>query len=328
MLPDIPRDSVSEATITVRQIEEGVATTHFSAGGARLTGNAWLAGAPAVVIIGDSYVVAREVSDDMTMGAWLERRARAGGVPIDVRQYGWRGASPARYVVSATDVLSRWNPAAVVVPLSDDDLDQHAVGGSGTTPYLDVEADGAATVVGGRALSPVDQPQPSRFVFAKLVERRWNAIWTRAPRTLHRWLTPTPASAATTTEKNPRAFPAVAHATSDSLIPSAVVRVLKQSFGSRLVIAYLADVRVTAGDTADLAETRLLGACRAEGVSCVSLRSAMLRARRRGVIVRGFSTTTLGVGHLNADGHRLVAEAVWPLVQRLVRASPTLAASR
>jgi hypothetical protein len=326
VLPDIPRDSVSEATITVRQIEEGVATTHFSAGGARLTGNAWLAGAPTVVIIGDSYVVAREVPDEMTMGAWLERRARAGGVPLDVRQYGWRGASPARYVASATDLLSRWSPAAVVVPLSDDDLDQHAVGGSGTTPYLDVAADGGATVVG--APSSLDQPRPSRFVFARLIERRWSAIWARAPRALHRWLAPTPAIAATTTTSSPRGSAGVAGATDDSVIPSAVVRALKQSFGARLVIAYVADVRVTGGDTADAAETRLLGACRAEGVTCASLRSAMLRARKNGVVVRGFSTTTLGVGHLNADGHRLVADVVWPLVRPLVRASPTLAASR
>jgi hypothetical protein len=326
VLPDILKDSVSGTIITVRQIEEGVATTHFSAGGARLTGNAWLGAAPTVVIIGDSYVAAREVPDEMTMGAWLERRARGSGVPLDVRQYGWRGASPARYVASAPDVLARWNPAAVVVPLSDDDLDERAV--SGTTPYLDVRSDGGATVIGGGASAAVEQARPSRFIVAKLVERRWNAIWARAPRALHRWLTPTPAIAATTAKATTRAPADLARVRDDSAIPSAVVGVLKRSYGARLVIAYLADVRVTGGDTADASEFRLLEACRTEGVSCVSLRSAMLRARNAGVIVRGFSTTTLGVGHLNADGHRLVADAVWPMVRPLVRQRPTLATSR
>ncbi len=326
VLPDIAADSASAAIVTVRQIEEGVATTHFSAGGARLTGNAWLAGAPTVVIVGDSYVVAREVPDELTMGAWLERRARNGGIPVDVRQYGWRGASPARYVSAAPAVLSRWNPSAVVVPLSADDLDEHAVGG--TRPYFALEADGDATVVGAAPDGAIEQPKPARSVFAKLASRRWDAIWVRAPRALHRWLATTPAIAAATNPANSRALAAVVRPPNDSVIPSAVVRVLKRSYGSRLVIAYLADVRVTGGDAPDASETRLLEACRAEGVSCVSLRAAMLRARTAGVIVRGFSTTTLGVGHLNAEGHRLVADAVWSMVQPLVRASPTLAARR
>ena len=41
----------------------------------------------------------------------------------------------------------------------------------------------------------------------------------------------------------------------------------------------------------------------------------MLEARSRGSVVRGFPTTTLGVGHLNAAGHRLVAMEAWALLR-------------
>ena len=51
----------------------------------------------------------------------------------------------------------------------------------------------------------------------------------------------------------------------------------------------------------------------------------MLAARDRGDIARGFATTTLGVGHLNATGHRLVAEAIAALVAADLRPAPRLA---
>src|SRR5437016_3273996 len=93
-LPAVVADTVDEPAIVSRQIEEGIATATFSPGGARLTGIAQLPGARNVVIVGNSYVVAREVSDSNTMGAQLEQIARAHGVRLNVRQYGWRGASP------------------------------------------------------------------------------------------------------------------------------------------------------------------------------------------------------------------------------------------
>ncbi len=307
VLPAIADDSVAGPSVVVRQIEEGVATTHFSRAGARLTGNGWIEPARKVVIIGDSYVVAREVADGETMGAWLERIARRDSIPLDVRQYGWRGASPARYVVNAPAVLKRWNPDAVVVPLSSDDLDERAV--SGTRPVLNVEADGRWRVIcdpADTATTP-DRSAAPRSVLALVVAHRWSQLWARAPRPLHRLAA----------SWNAQASGAPAPATRAPLgtIPAAVVQALEQAYGDRLVVAYVADVRVVGGEHADQAEDRLLEACRAQSVTCVSLRQDMLAARAAGVVVRGFPTTTLGVGHLNAAGHRLVATVLWPLVR-------------
>jgi hypothetical protein len=121
--PDIEADSGAGAAVVSRQLDEGIATTRFSSGGSRLTGRAPIPEAPAIVLLGDSYVVAREVSDESTMGAVLERLAIADGRAVNVRQYGWRAAGPEQYLTVASQVLRRWRPERVVIVLNDDDLD-------------------------------------------------------------------------------------------------------------------------------------------------------------------------------------------------------------
>src|SRR5438876_5947135 len=116
-LPPIARpsaDRLGAPVITSRQLEEGIAEAHFSSAGARLTGNPVVAGGPVIVILGDSHVMAREISDDQTMGAWVERLARGDYYVINVRQYGIRGASPPRYPLVAPDVLEQKKPGEVV----------------------------------------------------------------------------------------------------------------------------------------------------------------------------------------------------------------------
>jgi hypothetical protein len=36
---------------------------------------------------------------------------------------------------------------------------------------------------------------------------------------------------------------------------------------------------------------------------------------RRGIITRGFSTTTLGSGHLNAKGHEMMGRLTWSAIR-------------
>jgi hypothetical protein len=90
------------------------------------------------------------------------------------------------------------------------------------------------------------------------------------------------------------------------------VRALAAAYGARLTLVYLAEVNVVGDDSATSLESRMLAACREVHATCLDTRDAMLAARRRGEIARGFATTAVGEGHLNADGHRLVAELVWP----------------
>lgn len=307
--PAISRDAVDLPTVTVREMEEGLGTARFSTAGARLTGNPPLVDGRTSVIIGDSYVVAREVRDDVTMGAWLERAARAEHYPLNVRQYGWRGASPARYVMVAAEVLSRWKPDAVIVVVSEDDFDEHATGVS--YPWFRIDSAGSATVVPDPKGEPIPQ-EPPRSVLATLVIRRREQILARAPLRVRRLLVPQ--------RPNPLPGPApdvraTASTATRDMVPRAIVRALKGAYGGRLMLIYTAQVRVTGGEQPDLTERRVLDACAEERVSCASTRQSMLAAREHGSVVRGFSTTTLGVGHLNAEGHRLTGAVIWNLMQ-------------
>jgi hypothetical protein len=91
---------------------------------------------------------------------------------------------------------------------------------------------------------------------------------------------------------------------------------LAKAYGPAASLIYLANVGVAGHDSVAATERRFLEACRMEAVACESTRDAMLAARRQGEAARGFSTTTLGSGHLNAVGHRVVADEMWELLAR------------
>src|SRR5581483_2202157 len=102
-----------------RQFTEGVATAHFEVDGLgmygnRLTGNPVIPEAPLVLIVGDSHVVQDAVPDELTLGAVIERMSRAGGKPVNVRQYGWNNTAAPTYIANAGKFLEL-DPAKVVV---------------------------------------------------------------------------------------------------------------------------------------------------------------------------------------------------------------------
>lgn len=291
-------DSFGGPIITSRQLEEGIAESHFSRAGARLTGNPVMAGAPLVVILGDSHVVAREVRDNETMGSWVERLARGERYSLNVRQYGWRGASPPQYLMVARDVLTRWHPAQVVVVLDGDDLGPDPL--NRKFPRMRIGKNDAVQLIRGPREDFVPNPPHHRFTLATLARIRWRQVVERAPKSIRPYLT-------TVTESNGTTPPPALVAE----VPRVEVKALARAFGPNLLIVYTADVRAVGGEKTDAGEERLLTACAAQRVRCVSMRPMMLAARRAGYVVRGFSTTTLGVGHMNPKGHELVGREIW-----------------
>lgn len=291
-------DSLGGPVVTSRQLEEGIAESHFSTAGARLTGNPTIAGAPLIVILGDSHVVAREITDAETMGSWVERLARDERHFVNVRQYGWRGASPPQYLMVAWDVMERWHPEQVVVVLDGDDLGPDPL--NRRFPRMRIGKNDAVQLVRGPRGGPVGAAAHHRFTLAALARIRWQRVVERAPKDLRPWLS-------VPVEANGPPPPAALIAA----VPRAEVKALARAFGPRLLIVYTAEVRATGGEKADPGEERLLTACAEQHVRCVSMRPIMLAARRAGFVVRGFSTTTLGVGHMNAMGHELVGREIW-----------------
>jgi hypothetical protein len=303
----IAADSFELPTITYRQLEEGITVSHFSAAGARLTGNVPIRRAPMIALLGDSYVMAAGVTDAETMGSRLERLGRADGDSINVRQYGWLGASPSRYLLVPEVLEQRWHPRAIVIALSDNDLDDNAL--FGASPQLRVRHDTTLEMV-----PPIDSnPSPGRprvSSLGLLLEvRTWRLHWFQFAKQAQ------------------AAEPVVAQAgevrrdvlpTSDqlALLPAAVVRSLHAAYGERLSLVYLATVNLTGGDSTTRIERTMLAECAREHLRCASTRAGMLAERRNGHIAHGFSTTTPGNGHMNAVGHEIAAREIWSLIHR------------
>lgn len=317
-VPHAARDAFDAPVVVTRQMEEGIASARFTIAGARLTGNAPIPHAPVIVLLGDSYVVAREVQDEETMGSRIEDRARSEKIGLNVRQYGWRGASAAQYLDVAREVLRRWSPSQVVVVLDEGDLGADAL--NRKFPRMAIGADDEVTLIhspDGPGAARTGILAPQRSALGGLIRVRWQRILGRAPRLVQRWggaelesRGPTPDSA------------------SLAAVPRATVKALARAFGPDLAIVYAADVRVNFGHARENGETALLRACANLKARCASTRDAMLAARARGVIVRGFPTTTLGVGHLNSAGHELIAREIWKLVRPALvpGAAPQMAA--
>jgi hypothetical protein len=317
-LPPVARpsaDAFGAPVITSRQLEEGIAEAHFSSAGARLTGNPVVPGGPVIVILGDSHVMAREIRDGQTMGAWVERLARNDSYFVNVRQYGWRGASPPQYLLVARDVLDRWNPAQVVVVLDGDDLGPDPL--NRRFPRMRIGRDDAVEIVRDAADSPAAVSVNHHSTLATLFRIRWQRILERSPKSVRYWL------GAPVEQRGPTPDPRTVAA-----VPRVEVKALARAFGSRLLVVYTAEVRATGGEKKDPGEQRLLDACAEQQVRCLSMRSRMLAARRNGHVVRGFSTTTLGVGHLNGMGHELVGRAIWGAVREQALPNASLVADR
>jgi hypothetical protein len=308
--PRILADSLRDSAVTRRPLDEGISVAHFSVNGARLTGHAPILDGPVAIILGDSYVMAREVSDDQTMGGQLERIARSKGIPLNVRQYGWWGASAAQYILMAPTIRKRWGDAQVIIALSENDLDARA---NLSMPMLLVDRQARVRIVGTMADTLAGPPLPSTFWM--LVQHRWATLRRHAPS----WARPARRVATAKTDAStpePRGADDEADDASPmqvEALPEAIVRELASAYGQQLSIAYIADVGISGDSAPTSAEDRLIVACRAAKVRCISTRTPMLDLRRRGLIAHGLSTKDITLGHLNPVGHGVVGQSMWEL---------------
>jgi hypothetical protein len=289
-------DRIQSPTKIVRYYGEGIATSHFSPSRARLTGRVPVASAPWIVIMGDSFVEGLQINDSETMGAVVERLAPASD-PVNVRQYGWPGASPPKYVMEGPNVLRLWNPSMVAVIANANGFRTAAL----DTHWTKAQIRGDNFLI--QPVSPDRLTLPVRVWFAMRHSALFEVVTSRlvldiAPEipgvhTFH--------STAEAAQRTP----------SDAEVLPMMVRLLKETYGDRLFLVYAAEPSLTSTQP-EPEETDTLLQCRMQGVRCAStgpfLRDALLSLRYFG---SGFSNSAPEKGHYNARGHRLVGELIW-----------------
>jgi hypothetical protein len=303
-----PQMTQSGQIYEVRQYTENVATVHFEGDGARVTGNPQIAEGETGVILGDSFAEALQVPDREIAASQIERLARAEGHRLNVREYGWSGASSPVYVALARLIRENLVPAWVVVLLNETDLGWNgmrdtihwaanvATGRLSTFEIPDEDwLDNRNGV--SKLLAPLirESMRRSRFCMILMQKMRESLIGDQHP-----------------------VFASSARQAPDPLVNSAIVRTLAESYGIRLLLVYTPAVAVDGSQDGPSANERdLLSACRTENVRCLSLRPAMIHGRdAEHRMSNGFSNTQPGVGHLNAYGHKILAENVWETVRQ------------
>jgi len=246
--------------------------------------------------MGDSFVEALQLNDSETMGAVVERLAQAAN-PVNVRQYGFPGASPPKYALEGTDVLRLWNPRMVAVIANANGFRTAAL----DTHWTKAQIHGRSLLI--QPVEPDRLTLPAKVWLAMRRSALFEIVTSRfvldiSPeipglRTFH-----STAEAAQRTPGNAEVLPMM-------------VRLLKQTYGDRLFLVYAAEPALTSTQP-ESEEAQTLLQCRLQGVRCAStgpfLRDALLSLQYFG---SGFFNSAPEKGHYNANGHRLVGELIW-----------------
>ena len=300
----VAEDSLTAPPVTVHTYDEGCATAHFTRSCARLTGNPPSAGAPYILIVGDSFVAAVQVPDRETMGAEVESLSEREGHRVNIRQYGWIAAGPAKYIVEAPQLRAMWRPALTVAILNLDDFVPEALDDRWTRMHFN--GNGPASI---ERVSP-DSPNKSHALARRIALR--SALVHNLLETFSATIWPRLTKAFASLRNTPIAdSSAIQDKTiSEPDIIRESVHELHRAYGDNLLLIYASEPGLQ--DLPDPVETTLLANCKEQSVDCLSTRVDFIQARNSGqFLAAGFGNSQPGAGHYNADGHRLIAQDIW-----------------
>lgn len=281
------------------RIGEGFGESHRDRRGIRLSPHA-CAHCPQILVIGDSYTDAFQVNDDEAYTAVAESML-AGSKPVRLLNAGAAGSSPADYLVQAASYLRRFQPAWVVIELNADDLGPDAF-----------HPDQVHFRQDGNHLTPV---VPAPYAYGRITRtlgfvREHSALINYAITRL---------DIARNGRKGPPWFragfrpPAVRSETPWTYPLEQELSLLRSAYKGRVTFLFLPLFNVPIEDE----EVRFERYCATAHMSCVNFRASFDEFRRNGTAPYGFPNSRFGGGHLNADGHVVVARLLADEIRRL-----------
>jgi lysophospholipase L1-like esterase len=252
-----------------------------------------------VLVLGDSYTQAMQVSDEV---AFPEHLSELLGTSSSVINSGREGGSPADYIALETFNKTTFQPDSVVVQLNEADFTRDLLS-KNQTFYYEPTAQGYTlrenkALVSSNALASrfVGLQSILNFSVMRLALERIEGL--RAGKT---------DIAAPEANQPPQ---------SDGSLERFVVQELKKAYSTPILL-YIPEINYFANDYAEphLTEQYLAEAARDADVTFISLLPDFAELyKTEHKTAHGFANTQPGMGHINALGHQIVAER---LVQAL-----------
>lgn len=247
-----------------------------------------------ILLIGDSYAEAKQVSRSQTFARLLEEKIDG----LEIVNAGQSGRTPVQSSYFAEDYAPKLNPDLVVLQVNDGDIG-------------DLIAGTGAGNLGGGEDHPIRKIMRKSALFTLLVRRTSFLVNTERSR-LNRKFSPPE------------------NATRISLeIPPVVEERLRESLtriratGSDVVFLYIPLIEYSDGELRLKWPARhqfYVDFCEANGVRLVDPTEAFFEAiKAEGQPIHGFQNSVMGWGHINKRGHRVVAEAAAPILREALR---------
>lgn len=272
---------------TIHWRMEGDGISHWKEHGLRQTGNDASSG-PRVLLLGDSFVEARQVDDAQTFASLSERELAARGQALRILNAGKGGRSVADYVWLAPALKDQFAPDWTVIAVQDSDWEEEAWRDS--MPHFANSAAGL-TVLPGRppgTPSHLDLFRPLRYL-----------VRYRAKELAQRWA------------QEPLLF----RATDCKIGPirpryplSEEFALLRRAFPGGLSLLYFPRFDATrARPTSSRVERQLQALCLQHGVQFLNVGDQFPWILSQGQAPQGFPNTAYGEGHYNTYGHIMVS---------------------
>ena len=293
--------------------EEGYAISTYDPNGFRLPVPSAEA-SPRVLVLGDSYAQASQVSDNSTFAQQLETKLRSSRPQAGVWNAGIPGVAPSRYIGMAEYYKSTLKPDVVIVQLNAGDFGADRTNKAGTF-WLEQIGDGwqvhkrDTTITRGSLKGlgryPIVKDLATLALHSSLVQQ----LTFKAGQEF----------GISKAEKKPTEFKDD-HDEVYKKHARWIVRELSHSY-PQVAIVYIPSIDYFAlSSSAPSQEEALDESCREFGVPYVNMRSTFIdHYKSTGNACNGFMNTTPGSGHINALGHRLVAEQLLMLVDTILK---------
>lgn len=266
-----------------------------------------------ILVLGDSFTEAAQVSDSKTFCALLEGRLQQVNNGAHVVNAGRSGASPAYYLHLADFYQENVRPDYTIIELSISDFTEDLLN---PEQYFSVAKSGDTFITmkkpGGIGYNPLREmlrriKAPNTFATMLIVKENielYNAALKKDVRPAQTML----AAQAEPASPIPSGM--------DDAVLSWTVKSLKEKYG-RVMLLYLPYLDTHNIADQDELERKLLKYTKIYNVDYLNVRDAFMDYYAENMQpLYGFNNTTPGTGHLNEKGHELVANALYDYLKR------------